>query len=318
MQKKGDRRGYMKSIIIFYGVVTCVLTLMVLTITQSPFIPYNVRELVVAEYPIISSFLFICFIYWSFGVPVWLAIWFQKVGSQALLFPAVALIHGGVAWIILRFAVPMESIGDIVGAPILSWPWELEYIARFIPLYFIITFCVTFAALACLVLYFGGKRTILIKYLSIGLFFIAISHWVVVEKAATDNLTELMASGGTLLSSLLAVVFLFIIIFTGSQLAVLTTQLSRHLRMIVFTSCVLLYPVAFLSISGATEKAVAKYGKVFSALQFLLSPDRDNYVAFPELLIRYAVAHTGAVLLIALLQVPIWRWVSKNKLGKIT
>lgn len=302
----------MRFAIAFLLVVTCVLTVMILIINQSSLVPYNVRELVITEYPIISSFLFTCFMCWSFGFPVWLAMWFQKKERKVWLFPGVALIHGVVAWIILRFAVPVESISDILGSQILSLPWELEYIGRFIPLYFIVTFSTIFAALACLVIFHEGKRATLINYLMFGVVLAPISHWVVVEKAATDNLTELMASGGAAFSSCLAGVFIVIMAFTASQLALLTTKISRNLRKIIIISCIISFPAAFLSIYSATEKTIIKYGQEFSALQFLLSPGREHYVQIPELLIRYAIAHTGAILLIALLQVPFWIWIPDN------
>lgn len=306
----------MRYAIAFYSVVTFLLTLTILMLVQSSLVPYNVRELIETQYPIVSSFLLVCFMFCSFGFPVYLAMWFQEAGRRVFLFPIVAILHGGVAWGILRFSVPLESIHDIVGAPILSWPRELEYIARFIPLYFIITVCITFGALACLAIFNGVKKISLLTYLMIGILLIAISHWVIVEKAATDNLTELMASGGTAVSSFLVAMSIIIIAFTASQLSFLTNRIERNKIIILIVSIIISFPLSFLSVYGATEKALVKYGQEFSALQFLLSPDRDNYVAFPELLICYAVAHTGAVLLIALLQVPIWRWISKEKSGE--
>ena len=54
------------------------------------------------------------------------------------------------------------------------------------------------------------------------------------------------------------------------------------------------------------ESFVIKYGKVFSAMQFLLSSDRDNYVQAQELFVRFCIAHYAFLFLIATLQLHNW------------
>ena len=51
----------------------------------------------------------------------------RRIGA-ALVLLAVSPVAG---WFCLRFAVTVESIHDILGAPILRWPYDLEYIMRF-------------------------------------------------------------------------------------------------------------------------------------------------------------------------------------------
>jgi hypothetical protein len=66
-------------------------------------------------------------------------------------------------------------------------------------------------------------------------------------------------------------------------------------------------PAAPALLVAGLEPSVFKYGQFFSAAQFLLSAGRDAYAQGPELLLRAAVALSGVVLLVALMQWPGWR-----------
>jgi hypothetical protein len=50
----------------------------------------------------------------------------------------------------------------------------------------------------------------------------------------------------------------------------------------------------YLLLRAGTEPAVMKYGRVFSALQFLLSVDRSAYATGSELALRFLAAHAAA------------------------
>lgn len=52
---------------------------------------------------------------------------------------------------------------------------------------------------------------------------------------------------------------------------------------------------------------IIKYGKVFSAWQFLLSPNRNNYIVGFQLWFRFAVAFGAYIALVAMLQYPFWK-----------
>ncbi|MGD8388295.1 MAG: hypothetical protein PVG49_14220 [Desulfobacteraceae bacterium] len=263
--------------------------------------------------PLISSILFVIYMYLSFGVPILYAQLSVYRERKVFIYLAILIIHCIISYIMLRFAVPMESIGDIVGAPILSWPWELETIVRFIPLYFVVIFSITFAAVICLVIYMGARTTVLMERMLFGAIFLPLSHWVVVRKAATDNLVELMDGGGTVLTSLLIWLCILALALTASQIALLATRIRRKVLGFSLASFLCSFPGAFLCLHYATEHHIVKYGKEFSALQFLLSTDRENYAQLPELLIRYAMAHIGLVFLIAFVQVPFWVWIVHRK-----
>lgn len=53
------------------------------------------------------------------------------LGRRYLLPLLTGLAVPVLGWFCLRFAVTVESIHDILGTPVLNWPYDLEYIARF-------------------------------------------------------------------------------------------------------------------------------------------------------------------------------------------
>ncbi len=48
-------------------------------------------------------------------------------------------------------------------------------------------------------------------------------------------------------------------------------------------------PVGYYLLQTATEEFIFKYDQVFSALQFLLSSNRDNYIASDKLFFRFVI-----------------------------
>lgn len=311
---KPSNQNFLIFILIFSIIFTLAAGLLI--ISYSSLIPYNIRELVIKDSPFISSFLFSLFTCWSFGGAAWIAYLFSKVREKALFFILSGICHGGVAWVLLRSAVPMESIHDIVGAPILFWPLEFEMIGRFLALYFMVTYTAALSALIGLRVLMGNKNSVLLKYFAYGIGFCFISHFIVVEKASTDNLTELMAEGGTLFSSFLLGLFLLVLFSVATLFAIMTATKKYNLKNITIPSFFLSFPFAFLLFYTASAKSIVKYKQNFSALQFLLSPDRNHFVEMPELIVRYAIAHAGIVFLIALIQIPFWIWISKIQTAK--
>jgi hypothetical protein len=186
---------------------------------------------------------------------------------------------------------------------------------RFVPLYFLLIYSIAFAAVICLVVYADVRKIFLLKFAIFGGIFLPICHWVVVSEAATDNIVELMKGGGSWLTSLLFWLCLMVFTLTASQLALLATRIRKRALGFSLASLVCSFPVAFLFLHYATEHNIVKYGKEFSALQFLLSPDRESYVQLPGLLMRYGIAHAGIVFLIAFVQVTFWIWIMDRERG---
>jgi hypothetical protein len=61
-----------------------------------------------------------------------------------------------------------------------------------------------------------------------------------------------------------------------------------------------------MAVSLGTAASIVKYRAVFSALQFLLSPDRAHYASGADLAARYVAAHVAFLLAAALTQAPLW------------
>ena len=313
---------------IVYGILLAGLWL----VTHSPAAPYNVRELLGGN-PLWSALLLSGLLYWTFGAPAWIALRSEAAGLGGWNMLPLLLAHALFAWVLLRSAVPMESIHDIVGSPVLNWPWEWELIGRFLALFSMIALLLIGAAVITMRL--CARRADNVAAVNAGSaapvnnsalmywFFIATPLlpallWVVVAAAATDNLTELMRDGGGIAACVWLVIFWLVIAFTGSILSRALAQRGiqpwsqRCLRRWPWKWTVILIvtaslPLGYAAFTAATEPFIVKYGKVFSAMQFLFSSNRDHYVTGTSLLLRYAVFHMGLIALIALTQYPLWR-----------
>jgi hypothetical protein len=129
-----------------------------------------------------------------------------------------------------------------------------------------------------------------------------------VSQASTDNLVELIANNGGLGSFLLIGSALVLLLFGGTKVALAFSL--RAVRADKATMWVLGAGVsAYLALHFGLEQIIVKYGQVFSALQFLLSSNRENLAGTGELIARYAILYSGLVAAIVMVQGPLWRWV---------
>jgi hypothetical protein len=76
---------------------------------------------------------------------------------------------------------------------------------------------------------------------------------------------------------------------------------------------VLILPLAYGAVLLGTEQEIIKYGQEFSALQFLLSPDRQSYVSGGSLVFRYVIAHFSIQALLVVTQIPVWLWLAQGR-----
>ncbi len=274
---------------------------------QSSALPYNLRELMGGGFAWLGVASLLAAALWAFGVAIWLSGWLLAGGwRRTLLFPWLIVLHALLTYLLLRMVVPLESLHDIVGAPILDWPPELERMLRFTALFGAVSLLLSGAALAWRVMnrYRGGL--LFARWFLVAALLLPLCHWVVVDEAATDNLTELMRAGGGAWTSLLLAGWWFLLGLAGSLLALAWAGVGRRSAAVVFL--LLSLPLGWWLLAWATEPSIHKYGKVFSAMQFLFSPDRDNYVHASVLMWRYAVAHLLLAVLIGLAQYPVLAW----------
>jgi len=266
-------------------------------------VPYNLRELLNPSFPILGVFVMSICVFWTVGFPVEISYWLSKKKSNVQFYPLAILFHSIVAWVMVYFFAPLESIYDIVGSPILGLPWQWEITGRFIALFSSVSLTLTGVTFFVIVsVYKGSPSRGFASLIITSLSMYPILYWIVVTEAATDNLTELMAGGGTLTSALLLLGFLAMLIVSGSWLATRIHLGINYHNLVGIMLVILLYPIAYLFISYGTEDIIVKYDKVFSALQFLLSTERSNYLQGWDLLKRYLILHSSIIITVMLVQ----------------
>jgi hypothetical protein len=242
-----------------------------------PGLPYNLRELLQSgsALPVLAGLLLLL------GLPRWLAeraavvlpgaAWRLPLGLLAVALAVAALLVAG---------APQESIDDLVGSRNSLLGPVLEPLLRLAVL--------LLGPLWALALGHGlgegGRGSGRSMHLLLqGLWVLPLWHGVVVLAANTDNLTELMAGGGGWGAS---VALLAVPVLLGLGAA----QLRRQGAMRRLGVAGLVMGLVALLLHLGTEPMLVKYGRAFSALQFLLGSDRAHYAQGLELGGRLALA----------------------------
>jgi VanZ family protein len=282
---------------------------------HSPAVHYDVRGLLHPVHPFLSLIALSFFICWSLGFPVVIANWLTRRRWLAWLYPGMLGLHATVAWMLISVSVSLDRIYKIVGHPTLGLPWYWETAVRFVALFTALSLSITGGTGAAIWLAYRQKSaTALLSWVITVSALFPLLYWVVVTNAATDNLTELMAGGGSVSAALLLSAFAALVAFGGTLLAA-QLQRWRHngLRAEVLVGFMLSLPLAYLAVRYGTEDALVKYGQVFSAMQFLLSPDRAHYAHGYLLMLRYLVVYFGTIGLFVLIQYPVLGWLFASR-----
>lgn len=273
---------------------------------KMPGVPYNIKELVE---PGIAGFFSVAGLSMAL---LWLinshfpAI--QKIGSASralYILPIWLVVHALITWVLLRLCVPMESIHDIVGSPVLDWFWELELIGRYVALHCAMALPLLGAIILTANLSKVGEKGGLAIWCLWALLLAWPLHAVIVSHAATDNLTELMRSGGDLPYAFLLFFGVFLASLSATLLACLLAIRSHIPAKLFLIISAMIGSVACLWFGS--EPMIVKYGKAFSAWQFLLSPSRSNYISGPQLWFNFAAVFAAYIVLVALLHYPFWK-----------
>ncbi len=285
-------------------IALALLATAIYVMARLPGIPYNISELLPHGIGgILAALGLSVAVYLMANSP--LLLFTGKTRLRLVLFPLLLPLQGAIIWMLLRIGVPMESIHDIVGAPILGWPWEWETLFRFLALHQALAIQIVGAVLIAATLCRPALLVGLIYWVVIAMLFAWPLHLVVVDWAATDNLTELMRDGGSLLASSLLAAGTLLACLGGTALgaAIAIPRCRRWLLVAALFSA----PLAASCFIAGLESTLIKYDKVFSAAQFLLSPDREHYLPPSALLVRYALAYALITAAIAIIQLRAWR-----------
>jgi glycopeptide antibiotics resistance protein len=285
------------------------MTLALVVFARLPGMPYNVRELVaVGPWGLVSAAgLSFCLL-----MGAWLPLVVNQLPARWVLWaPVVAPLSGAVAYAALRQAVPLESLHDVVGSPVLGWPWEWERLLRFMALWAAGVLAVGLAGLLVALVLRPQRLAALINGALVVLLMLYPLHLIIVRGAATDNLTELLADQGSLLSLVWVGTALWGLALAASALSAWRVQPDRWRSLMV---CWLVgAALAPWGLLNGLESAVIKYGQVFSALQFLLSAQRAAYVEGLALWLRLAFVLLVAMFALAALQHSAWKRFLREK-----
>jgi VanZ family protein len=286
-----------------------ILALFIAVLFHLPGLPYNVRALMG---PGVAGFVSVlCVAITAYGMANGGFLLF--VSSQRkwpILFPAVLVAQGMFTWWLLRYSVPTKSLFDIVGTPILGWPWELEPLARYTVLHLVVMLQLLGAELCVLTVLQPSRLPGFLIWALIS----ALSAWpaylIIVQGATTDNLTELMSGDASFYAASALAGAIFLTCLASSALSASFSS-SGSLWRLVGLALVSLLGASLLFWLGA-EKNIFKYGKMFSAFQFLLSSDRQHYAQGAALTLRYVLAILSITIGLAVMQWSSWLWLLRT------
>ncbi|SFW20248.1 VanZ family protein [Nitrosovibrio sp. Nv17] len=277
-------------------------------VARSPWVPYNVRELVYSGHPFRSLVLLAILAYWAAGFTILIVRRLSRGEAYLLGLPPLVLLHGLGAWLLLWLAVPDESFHDIVGSPILDWPWKWEVLGRFLAVFGFYSVAATGGTIAAArhALPGRGAWTAMLGWTIGACLLLPVFYYVMVMAAATDNVVELIAGNGSVTGFLLIGLAMAGIAFGGTSVA-LGLMPTTGARGAALAGTLVSGMLVYLALHLGTEQVIVKYGRVFSALQFLLSSDRTQLATTEELILRYLTLWSALVATIAMVQYPLWR-----------
>ena len=228
-----------------------------------------------------------------------------------MLLPVWLLCQGLVTWILIRLGVPMESIHDIVGSPVLGWHWEWETLGRFLALSGSISLQIIGGILVASLIRARTGFNLFTAWLFWSLLLAWPLYWVIVSEAATDNVTELVANNASFLSSGLLILGILAVASAGSILSKTIASRTKLLSGALFSFFAIIFATSCFWFGA--EHFIVKYGKIFSAWQFLLSTNRQSYAVGAELCVRYSAALFMFLCVFALVQFSSWKTVRLTK-----
>jgi glycopeptide antibiotics resistance protein len=251
-------------------------------LSRLPVIPYNLRELLSDN---LSAIPGLCLMLYLLALPA--TVTFNSYARFILWAPLLCLTQGLVIFWLLYATVPAESLYDIVGAPVTTLPQAIELMLRFIGFFSLIQFnCMA----AMQFIYSRNKIPATILWLGANAVVALLWYLAVVKMAATDNIVELLADGGSLVAITALTAWLMLLFSAAAYLA---QQCSApvHTRWKYMPLLILfVLPLSWWLLQNATESVIVKYQQAYSALQFLLSTDRTQYAAPLQLFMRYSLA----------------------------
>lgn len=270
---------------------------------HTPGLPYNLAKLFPPGFGGVLSAAGLAFtVWWLLAAPLWLLQPQRRLWR--LLFPLPVLGHALVSFAVVRATLPLVMLYKVIGNPTLGWDGPWEDIGRFVALHACVLLPLLGAALLVRTVQRPRTGTDLLYWVLVMLVLFWPLHWVVVERAGTDNLVELMRGGGSLGASLALGSAWLLVAAAGGALAAALAPRRRRPLLVLAVVALALAPLLF---AAGLEPMLVKYERTFSALQFIVSAARDRYATGAELALRAAFALAAMVSSVAVLQAAPWR-----------
>ena len=279
--------------LLFLAAGVAIIALSLALLIQLPQVPYNVRELFAGRHLILSLPLFAAFLIWTASVPNLTARITIICPILHVAQPLVFLLMAAPSWLLLRASVSTESLLDVLGAPVLGWPGELELFVRFLALSapFLLSlhyWNLLLEGRAWLNWSFGTGH--LLGAMLLGLPMMWLSKYLVADQAATQNILALSAQGPFWKIGGALVLVIALIALNGLLLAwAWLWRWPYRILVFVLTPLLLLLSWWFLNMGLRTE-----------AFSFLLGPDQSYKAGEQELLLRWGLVYSAATALVAL------------------
>ena len=290
---------------LLHAVTLCVIAAAIFTTARLPGIPYNVRELIPSGPEGIVSAIGLATIVYLFANSPFLLIRGQYSKRLLIWFPLLLLLQGAFMWFLLRLAIPLESIYDIVGSPTFDWPWEWELMFRFVALHQAVSMQIVGATLIVATLQQVKRLPSLLYWFCVSLLLAWPLYIFNIEWAATDNLVELIRDNASFLSCSLIASGILMTCTTGMALGSALSTNKRRIALLILVGITSV--VAAGALYAGLEPVLVKYDKVFSAIQFLLSPDREHYATNTALFSRFGLLYMGISSALAILVMRQWK-----------
>ena len=263
--------------------------------------PYNVKELFDEYSVVISAALITLVIFFTMSFPNILVS--RLIAKDKLNLPILIVapfLHCFMLFNLFYLTFPIESIHDILGYPVWKGtPHYIELCYRFLGFFVFIS-----SAFFIVASRLNSTPSLSVKSVRWGfnIFFVLVilplSFYVVVVQAGTDNVTELLRNNGYSINLLAMVVYFLMTVSLGFRWLPQYRPASPLIVSLLFLLTITSGFLGFLLVQFSLQDVVIKYGQGFSALQFLLSPSRDQLLNENYLIATFVALHFGFLMAI--------------------
>ena len=287
--------------------VVVLTTLLLYALALAPGVPYHVRALFGASPSLLQALLFALVVLFALGPPSFLGLQLIRLPAPYVwLFPVGILVHAVVVFLGFRYVTPIASAHDLLGEPVWATPAELERMIRFVGLFVAVSVPIAggTALLYALTRSYAPQR--FLWWVAFAVLLLGLSDWIVIGKAATDNVTLLVRDAVPGLGWLGISLWLMLLSFVASLLAERLAGVFKG-NLATFFAVLLFLPLSFAALFLATDQTIGGPASDLSAMAFLLSPEQGRYFITPlGLFLRYTAAYAVAVVLLACSQYLLW------------